>query len=83
MDKFIKFLVKRRKALLLTQSEVSRRLGLGQIQQMSNIERGESTFPEKHLKRLSHVLGVPLKELFKVYMEDVTEMYWKRVRREK
>lgn len=81
MRKLSKFIVNRRKELLLNQAELSRRLGIEHSQQMANIESGRAPFPVKRIKRLAHVLGLKVPVLFGLYMDDLSESLWKEMQK--
>lgn len=56
-------LKQRREAVGMTQGSLSRELGYSSPQFISNWERGQSAIPERHFRKISQLLGVPMREM--------------------
>lgn len=63
----------RREALNISQGKLANLLGLKTGQIISNIERGECSFPKKRLKRLAKVLLLDRREILDSIVRDERE----------
>lgn len=59
-----------RKAQGLTQNDLSQHLGYKNGQLISNIERGQASFPLKNIYALAEVLKVPIEDIKEAMVED-------------
>lgn len=75
------FLVKRRKELGLSQGDVSKFLGWGNGQFVSNIERGLCDMPPKHFRRISKLLNIDIKVLCNLALQDFKETLMEEIKR--
>ena len=61
----------------LTQADVAKRLGFGNAQFVSNIERGLAKLPVKHFKKVAALYGVPVERLIDLKLKQ-TEIQLKK-----
>jgi transcriptional regulator with XRE-family HTH domain len=73
-------LAKRRLRCDITQAKVATELGFTSPQYISNMERGLTKLPEKHFRKVSQLLGVPLREMVDHRSRDMRHDLIRRVR---
>lgn len=70
MSKVSKVLRNSRKNASVTQTELAIKLGFGNGQFVSNIERGVATLPTSHFKTAARLLKIPVSKLITAAVQD-------------
>ena len=60
-----------RKVLGITQKQISKVLGYGNAQYVSNVERGRGYFPVEQLRLLRAEFGFPVETLAKIHAKEL------------
>ena len=80
MSKAGKIIKEKRAELKLSQEDITSFLKFSSPQYISNIERGVSPLPAKHVKKISNLLQIPSQLLENAAIEDLSDKYRKKVR---